>query len=253
MMVCDPVENGLAQGEVQVGLFDGDLGIAHTPCPRNSVSLGAGGSAIIEAADLYGRIQATGTLRGSFALSSKCELYLAIEGVRYDSIIAPIASSGIGPGYTNVGASTQVIASPMWLLAVQGKAVLPTAFTLDRHSWPLAVDAGAVLAWSPADRWVVHGSLFGMYGMALGGGPLFPTAGVTLNLGGEWRPTNGFGLVLDARTGFGYTAVVDVVSAGVGVRGAIGPHAGLTLEAVAPLAGAERRLAALDLRFDWRL
>lgn len=250
---CDQVETGIASGEIQLGIVDGDLGIAHSVCPTTRVGFTAGGAAIIETENLYGRILGTGILKGSLALSRRTEVYASIEGLRYDSIIAPISSSGIGPGYTDVGLSTQVIASDTYVLAMQGKVVLPTAFTLDKHSWPLAADAGFAASWNPSVHWAIHGSVMGMYGMALGGGPLYPRGGITVAVGGEWRATPGFSLVVDARSGFLYTDVLDVVSAGVGVRGAIGKHAGLALEAVAPLAGRERTLAGAELRFDWRV
>ncbi len=251
--LCDAVESGLAQGQVQVGFYDGDLGVAPSVCPTTSVGFTGGGSAIIDTANLYGRIIGTGTLRGSVALSDRTALYVTIEGLRYDSVIAPISSSAVGPGYTDVGGSWQAHTGDKMIVAIQGKLVLPTAFNDDVNSWPLALDAGANVAWRPAERWTVHGSLLGMYSMALGGGPVFPTGGVSLDLGGEWNATKGFGLVLDGRSGFGYTSAVDVVSAGFGVRGAVGKHAGLAFEAVKPLAGRERALAGADLRFDWRI
>ncbi len=250
---CEAVENGIASGEVQLGLVDGDLGIARSVCPTTRVGFTAGGAAIIETENLYGRILGTGTLKGSLALSKRSELYLSIEGLRYDSIIAPISSSGLGPGYTAVGAGTQLVNHEPMTLAVQGKVVLPTAFTIDTHGAPLAMDAGLVGSWSPTVHWTVHGSVMGMYSMAVGGGPLFPRGGVTLDVGGEWRPTFGFSVVVDGRTGFLYTDALDVVSAGIGIRGAIGHHAGLALEAVKPLAGRERTLAGAELRFDWRI
>jgi hypothetical protein len=98
----------------------------------------------------------------------------------------------------------------------------------------------------------VHVSILGLYGMALGGGPAYPRAGANLTLGGEFRVTHGFVFVADAVTGFGYTDAVDIMGAAMGFRGAIGHHAALSLEALAPLAGRDRHLAAVDLRFDWR-
>ncbi len=249
---CDQVETGIASGEVQVGLVDGDLGIAHSVCPTTRVGFTAGGAAIVETENLYGRILGTGILKGSLAISRKTEVYASIEGLRYDSLIAPISSSAIGPGYTDLGLSTQVFATDTYVLAVQGKLVLPTAFTIDKHSWPLAADVGFAASWDPSRHWAVHGSLMGMYGMATSGGPIYPRAGITLDLGGEWHATKGFSLVVDARGGFLYTDPLDVVSAGLGIRGAIGKHAGLALEVVKPLAGRERTLAAGELRFDWR-
>ena len=56
---CDQVETGIASGEVQVGLVDGDLGIAHSVCPTTRVGFTAGGAAIVETENLYGRILGT--------------------------------------------------------------------------------------------------------------------------------------------------------------------------------------------------
>jgi hypothetical protein len=253
MMWCDTLENGLAHGQVQVGLVDGDLGVAQALCPQNRLGLAVGGGAIVETTNFYGHIVGSGTLRGTLAVSKRTALYASIEGFRYDAVIAPIASSAIGLGYTDVGASGQVVQTERFALAVQGKLVLPTAFTLNQNGWPLAGDLGLAAGWSPTEKVVVHGSVLGLGGLGLGGGPLFPHAGANVNTGLEWRATHGFGVVFDALGGFGYTAPVDVLAAGVGLRGAVGEHAGLALEATVPLAGRERTLAAFDLRFDWRL
>lgn len=253
MMWCDTLENGLANGQVQVGLVDGDLGVAQSLCPQNRLGLAVGGGAIVETTNFYGHIAGSGTLRGTLAVSKRTALYAAIEGFRYDAVLSPIASSAMGLGYTDIGASGQIVQTDNLALALQGKLVLPTAFTLNQNGWPLAADLGLAAGWSPADNVVVHGSVLGLGGLALGGGPQFPHAGVNVDAGLEWRATPGFGVVVDALGGFGYTAPVDVFAAGVGFRGAVGEHAGLALEATVPLVGRERTLAALDLRFDWRL
>ena len=253
MMWCDTLENGLANGQVQVGLVDGDLGVAQSLCPQNRLGLAVGGGAIVETTNFYGHIAGSGTLRGTLAVSKRTALYAAIEGFRYDAVLSPIASSAMGLGYTDIGASGQVVQTERFALALQGKLVLPTAFTLNQNGWPLAADLGFAAGWSPADNVVVHGSVLGLGGLALGGGPQFPHAGVNVDAGLEWRATRSVGVVVDALGGFGYTAPVDVFAAGVGFRGAIGEHAGLALEATVPLVGRERTLAALDLRFDWRL
>lgn len=252
-MLCDGLQNGLADGQVQVGFLDGDLGVARTPCVRSTLGLAAGGGAIIETANLYGHLAGGATLRGSWAVSTRTALYASVEAVRYDGVIAPISSSALGPGYTDLGVTTDVVHTEHAAVAVQATAVLPTAVTLNRHGAPLSADLGVIAAWSPTRAWTVHGSALGLGTLAAGGGPLFPAAGAHVDAGAEWRPTGGFGLVADVLAGFGYTAPVDVVAVGVGVRGAIGPHAGLALEVNAPVAGRERTLAALDLRLDWRL
>lgn len=252
-MLCDVLQNGLAEGQVQVGFLDGDLGVARAPCARSALGLAAGGGAIIETENLYGHLAGGATLRGSWAVSGRTALYASVEAVRYDGVIAPISSSALGPGYTDLGVTTQIVHTERAAVAVQGTAVVPTAIPLNQHGAPLSADLGLTAAWSPTRAWTVHGSALGLGGLAVGGGPLFPAAGAHVDAGAEWRPTAGFGLVADVLAGFGYAAPLDVLAVGGGVRGAIGPHAGLALELNAPLAGRERTLAAADLRFDWRL
>lgn len=251
-MWCDSWDNGLDQGVVEVGFLDGDLGVAHRVCPRTQVGLAAGAYAIVEPENFYGRIAASATLSGELALSKRTALYATIEGVRFEDVIGAIPTTSLGPGYTDVGASWLATGGERWSLAVQGKLVLPTAFLLNQNGWPLSADVGVAAAWTPKDWVVLHGAVLGLGGVALGGGPLFPEAGVSVDVGADWRLGKGFALVSDGVFGFGYTDVVDVVAAGVGVRGAIGPHAGLSLVGNVPLAGRERALTAADLRFDWR-
>ena len=68
MMWCDTLENGLANGQVQVGLVDGDLGVAQALCPQNRLGLAVGGGAIVETTNFYGHIAGSGTLRGTLAV-----------------------------------------------------------------------------------------------------------------------------------------------------------------------------------------
>lgn len=250
-MWCDAWTDGVPQGPVAADLVDGDLGAAHSVCPTTSVGLTAGGSAIVETENLYGRIRATGTLTGRLKLSEKAELYASLEAVRLDTIITAISVTGLGPGYTDVGASWRFAEGPHHALALHGTFVLPTAFTIDKHSFPLGVDAGLDAVYAPKDTLLLHGSLVPSFGVALGGGPAYPTFGVNLDAGAEWRPFKRFGFVLDGISAFGRTDVLDYAGVGVGFRGGIGEHFGLSLEARVPLVGRARELASADLRGTW--
>lgn len=251
-MWCDAWDDGVAQGPVEAGLVDGDLGQGHRICPRTSLGLSANTYAIIELENLYGRIVAAGTLSGSWAASDEVELWLSLEAFRYDMLIAPISSSAMGLGYTDVGASWRFWDGEKASLGLQGKLVLPTAFLIDQHSWPLSGQLGLVGVYAAQDRLLLHAALSPDFGLALGGGPLYPRFGVATDLGLEWRPFHRFGFVVDGITSFGRTDVVDYLGAGLGLRGGIGEHAGLSLEARVPFYGAERALAAVDIRFEWR-
>ena len=251
-MWCDAWTDGVAQGPVEAGFVDGDLGAAHRLCPQTSLGLAPTAYAIVEPENLYGRILATGTLTGSYALSDKVEVYANLEAFRFDTLIAAISVTGMGPGYTGVGASWRFAEGDHWGVGLQGKLVLPTAFTLDRHSWPLGADVGLHGAYALRDNLLVHGAAMPTFRAALGGGPAFPTFGVNLDVGVEWKPFKRFGFVLDSVSSFGRTEALDYTGAGVGFRGGIGEHAGLSLEARVPLAGRERALAAIDIRVNYR-
>ncbi len=251
-MFCDAWIDGVPQGPVAADIVDGDLGAAHGVCPTTSIGLTAGGNAIVELENLYGRIRATGTLTGSYALSDRAELYAKVEAVRFDTIITAISVTGIGPGYTDVGASYRLLEGPHAALGLHGTLVLPTAFTLDQHSWPLGVDVGADGVYAVKDNFLLHASVVPNFGAALGGGPAYPAFGVNLDLGAEWKPFKRFGVVLDGISAFGRTDVLDYAGVGVGFRGGIGDHFGLSLEARAPLVGKARELAGADLRGTWR-
>jgi hypothetical protein len=208
--------------------------------------------AIVEPENLYGRILATGTLTGSWAVSDRLELYAHLEAVRMDMLIAALSTTALGPGYTSVGASWRGLDREHWSVAVQGKLVLPTAFLEDEHGAPVGADAGAQFVWAPKDTLLVHAALQPNFGFAAGGGPLYPRFAANLDVGAEWRPFRRFGFVLDGVSSFARTDGRDHLGAGVGFRGGIGEHAGLALEARVPLVGGERALAAVDIRFDWR-
>lgn len=251
-MWCDAWTDGVSQGPVAASFVDGDLGAGRSVCPSTTLGLAGAGSAIVETENLYGRIIATGTLTGSYKLSEKTELYASIEAFRMDAIITAISVTGLGPGYTDVGGSWRFAEGPRHALALHGTFVLPTAFTIDKHSWPLAIDAGVDAVFAPKDTLLLHGSLVPNFGVALGGGPAFPTFGVNLDVGAEWRPFKRLGFVLDGISAFGRTDVLDYAGVGVGFRGGIGEHFGLSLEARMPLAGRARELASADLRGVWR-
>lgn len=251
-MWCDAWNDGVAQGPVAAGLVDGDLGAGQPVCPRTALGLDGTGSAIIETENLYGRIVATGKLTGSYVLNDRLSLYGSLEAVRLDTIITAISVTGLGPGYTDLGGSYRLLANDHAALAVHTTFVLPTAFTIDKHSFPLGWDLGLDAVYAPKDTLLLHGSLVPGVGVALGGGPAFPTYGVNLDVGAEWKPFHRFGFVLDGISAFGRTDVLDYAGVGVGFRGGVGEHFGLSFEARAPLVGRARELASVDLRGAWR-
>lgn len=251
--LCAVDTTGYATGPVPVSFMDGDLGAPRRYCPRTEASLGAGGLAIIDTANFYGRIAAGGTLSGSWAASAKTEVYAGIEFIRYETVITPIPADYLGFGHVSLGVSHHLYENDTLGLGVHGRTVLPTAVGLYNHAFPVGLDVGVSGVWQPVDVFSVHADVGAVGGAAITGGPAYPRAGARVTVGAQWHPVAPFGVVLDVASGFGYAEAVDHVAGGIALRGAIGKRVGIELGALVPFAGDERALATGELRVDVRL
>ncbi len=244
-------DGGMAEGPVTAGLLDGNLGQARRACPRTEASLGAGATLVADVDAFYGHIQAGATLGGSLALGEGTELFATFEALRYDALLSPFPSSVLGLGHTALGAGQRLYADEQTVLALHGKAVLPTAVGLYQHAWPLGFDLGLAWRFRAAEHLTLHANLAALTSFALSAGPALPRAGIAPTLGVEVRPWQAFGAVADLVGRFGVDAPVDVLGAALALR-AGGAHLGAELGATVPLAGRERALATVDLRVTWR-
>ncbi|MFZ5478597.1 MAG: hypothetical protein ACOZNI_17635 [Myxococcota bacterium] len=240
-MLCP--DDGMPVGPVQAGFYDGDLGVARRACHRTEVGLAGGGLVVADLANFYGHLVAGGTLDASWAATERVEVFASVEAFRYDTVLGAIPAEHAGLGHTAIGGSWAVRDGA----AVTGRVVLPTAAGLYENAFPYAFDVGMSFA-REAGPLVAHAAVYGLGSFAASKGPAFPRAGLSLTLGGEWRPVKPFALALDLTSGLGYTAGLDHVAAGIGLRGALGKRGGIELAATVPLAGEQRALATAELR-----
>ncbi len=243
----------IATGPVTAGLYDGDLGVPHRVCGRTEAAFVGGGLAVVDTANFYGHIVAGGTLEGAWAATDRTELFVAVEAVRYDTVITAIPAGYLGFGHVSLGGSQRLWSSDAMAVGAHGRLVLPTAVGLYANAFPLAMDLGASGVWAAHRTLRVHGDVAALGSVAASAGPSYPRAGVALTLGAEWQPVGPFALVVDGRAGFGYTAPVDVVAVAAGLRFGLGSRLGVELGGTVPLAGRERSLATAELRITMRL
>lgn len=250
---CELLVDGMPDGPVPASFYDGGLGRAHAVCPRSEVGIGGSGYLVSDAANFYGHIVASGVLDARVAVTPRFELYGASEFLRWDNAIGAISASWLGYGHTTLGANGIVLRQDTVVLAVNGKVVTPTAVGLYHGSWPVGVDVGLAGVWSKSDHFRAEAQLTMLGSAAITAAASQPRLGVGVDTGVEWRPSKGFGLVAQLDAGMGYTAPLDHLAAGLGLRTRLGARGGLELGGVVPFAGRERALTSVALRGSWRL
>jgi hypothetical protein len=250
---CMALRDGMPDGPAGTFLYDGGLGMAHPICPRNEVGFGAGAYLLADTANFYGHIVASGNLGGRWAPTERFEVFGGVEFLRFDNVIGALSSSYLGLGHTHVGVSGLLWQGDTMGISANGKLVLPTAPGLYEQSFPVGVDLAVAGAWSPSESVRLTAQVGGLGAAAFSGAGAYPRAGVQLHAGAELRPWRPLGVSLQVDAGFGYTAPVDHVAAGLALRGAVGKRGGIELGAVIPLAGRERALATATLRGTFRL
>ena len=243
---CDDHAYGLPSGPVTSGLLDGDLGRAHRVCGRSEIGLDAGGKLLIDL-PFFGYLSAGVRLDGSWAWGPRGELFGSFEVLRYDSLIAPLASSSLGIGHTTVGAAYRFLDRPAVSLGVNGKLVLPTAAPLYRNAWPIGIDAGLAAQFRVHPKVQFHAQAAAVHSFALGKGPGQPRIGAAVTAGTELRPDPTFAVVIDLYGSFGYTAPLDVFAAALALRFSDGKRFGFNVGATIPIVGRERSQVRFDL------
>ncbi|MFK7984643.1 MAG: hypothetical protein AB8I08_01345 [Sandaracinaceae bacterium] len=241
------------------GTADGMLGVPHRACPREEVALGGDGTVVAQTADLYGQIRASGRGRVSAPLlDPRVEGFVDWEFLRYQTVIRSVPGSYLGLGYLAFGASGQLLVEEDAVLALTGRAVLPTTSGLEFNTVPFSLDVGATgaLRVDPAVRlhaWV------NLVGTVQAGGPAFPRGGVRAGVGADLRAAEWLSFVLELASGFGYETALDFLSAQGGFRFGFSDEVGLEFSFSFPFLGGVRPFldGALpvsgSLMLAWRL
>lgn len=246
---CDDLD-GMPEGPVTAGLRAGDLGRGHRVCTRSEVALGPGAYLLADSANFYGHIVVTAVVAGSYAFGERTEVFGSLEMVRWDTVLAPFPQDYVGPGFSSLGASTRFYESDKAGLAVNGKVVFPTMY---ENAWPLGIDLGISGVWAPSRVVRLHAQVSGEFEGNLGRGPALPAFGVAPTVGIVWRPKTVFAMGLDAVASFGLVSAVDHFALAPVFRFSDGKRFGAEFGITAPLAGADRALATVDLLFSVKM
>ncbi|MEC7522155.1 MAG: hypothetical protein VYE22_19875 [Myxococcota bacterium] len=245
-------------GPLQVGIEDGNLGVAHRVCPRDEVAIGGDLLLVAHSAELYGNLRVGGRVRAAARLfDPNVEMYLSWEPVRYQTILGAVSAAYLGHGYLGWGLSAMVLNEGGRALAVTGRFVAPTTSGLDRGAQPVSLDLGLTAAYQASAHFRFHAWL-GALGTLYLGGPAAARAGLRVGGGADWRPYEWISFVLEISSGFGYRDGLDHLAASAGLRFALGTELGLELGATMPVLG-QRAYddgalpIAASLMLAWRL
>jgi len=242
--------DGMPEGPVTAGLRNGDLGRGHRVCARSELSLGPGAYLLADSDNFYGHIVVTGALTASYAFNDRTEVFGSLEMLRWDSVLAPFPQDYIGPGFSALGASTRLWQSETVGLSLNGKIVFPAMY---ENAWPLGVDLGVAGLWVVSRSVRLHAQISGEFEVNAGRGPALPRFGVAPTVGVVWRPVTVFAMGLDAVTSFGLVDTVDHFALSPVFRFSDGKRFGVDFGITAPLAGADRALASVDLMFSVKM
>lgn len=247
---CDE-QGGLPVGPAGVSLWDGGLGHARPVCGRTELAIAPRGTLLADAPAFYGRIVAEAAIEARVATpdGARTAVWLRLDPVRYESVLGAIPSSFLGIGTTSVGL-TQRLDDPDGggpvAVAFASELVLPTAVELTGNSWPVGFEL-AFAADTTKGAWSLHGQLGYVGSAAFTRGPSQLRTGFAGTVGAGLRAGDVFAVVLDVQTAVAYAAVLDHVAVAPGLRFGGGDF-GLELAAALPLLGADRTLAAVELR-----
>ena len=248
------IAGGMPAGPAQVGLLDGELGVARRLCPRTEVALGGSALLVADLAAFYGNVRASGVLWGSWTPGDeRTELFATLEAFRYQTVISSIDASYAGLGHLSLGGTRVLLLGRDWRFGASTRVVLPTAFGLYDNAWPLAVDLIAEVEWRAATVLTLHGHAGGLGSLALGGGPAAPEGALLAGGGAALRPLPWLAVVIELDADLGRTDALDHLAATGSLRFGVGERFGAELGAIFPLVGRERALAAAVLRLSWRL
>ncbi|MEO6951877.1 MAG: hypothetical protein ABI321_08695 [Polyangia bacterium] len=250
---CDRARStSLSDGPVVIGLYDADLGAGLSACLRREVSLYERAGAIYDVKGLYGDIRADTLLNGIFPLGHHVALLATIEVVHYELVVNSIVKAhALGLGQSTLGLAGRVLETSRFALTAYGRALVPTDAS-NTTVQTTGLDAGVTGTFRPRRDIELHAQLDGDFTVGLADGPSSARGGATVLVGAQYSPARWFGVVVDVGAMFGHRGAFDAFLPSLGLRFRVWRGIGLELDAVAPVAGAERRLALAALHLHFR-
>lgn len=236
---------------LQVVAAEGGQGLIHRVEPRSELELSLQPRALIDAPNLYGMLLGSLVLEGSWAASSRLELFGRLPVLQYRVLQnGPLREGQFSLGELALGISVELPATETFESALFLRLYLPTS-TEYRQAWPLGLEPGF-----SARGWISEGLLWHA-GLAAPITSVLSRAGapswfeVCPLFGGEWMPRQWLALVLDAQARLGTKGGFEQFSLAIGMRAIDGGSAEMELAAVFPLVGAWRFGPAGMLGVRW--
>jgi len=247
--VCDQSE--LSQGAVQASLRPGQLGLARSVCAANRLGLGQSGFLLVDLDNFFGSIRTATELQGEYQLSRTTSIFGLLEAYRYETVIASVAAVESGLGHSALGVAHRYFENADLSAAVTTRLVLPPPVGVYHNVSSLALDVATGVEWALRPRLAVHGTVGLLSSVGITREAVQPRLGTQLTLGLGWQPWRIFGVVADVVSGFGYAAPVDVVAAALSLRFLPAKRLTVSLDALVPVGGQARALAAGALRLNF--
>jgi hypothetical protein len=248
---CLPEARGLLSGPLQVGLREGELGLAHRACATSELVLQGEAGAVVDLADFYGQLRGALRLSGSYALGDATELFGSMELFRYQTVISSVSAAEAGVGHLSLGGLHRFWSREDLSLAAVGRLVLPTATGIYRRAWPVGLDAGVAAEQVLGTRWRLNGQLGLISSAAFSDIDSQPRLGLAATVGAGWQARSWLAVLGELHATSGYSSALDVLAVGLGVRMG-GERLGTELSALVPVAG-QRAPIGLVLRASWGL
>jgi hypothetical protein len=246
---CD--SRALPDGPLVIGFEQADFGVARRACPRTEVAVGGGGRAIIEEASFYADLRGAARADVSFQPFDQLELALSLEPIFYEQVIQSFRASHLGFGDTSVSGTLLAFARESFALSVMARATLPTAFGYYQNASPVGFDAGLLSTLEPVDGIRLHGGALALGSFAITKAAPDERGGLAMNLGADLVPFEWLAIVVDTHTQVLERDPLDRVAVGGGVRASLW-DVGCELGVMVPIAGADRHMAAVQLKLAYR-
>lgn len=242
-------KDGLPDGPVALGYFEGDMATGRRACPRTEAGLGGRFGAIIDTPDFYGALGVNGLVFGSWAWRRDTELFATLEAVNYSyAQNAVLTSTRMTLGNLTAGATHVLYEHRRFVGSLSGRLLLPTSFEIPGARL-VGAEVGHSSSWHALDWLEVHSYVGVDFTGALSRAASYTRVGGVALLGAQLVPTSWFAFVLDVS---GRAGAVTYLAPTVGLRFRAW-KLGIELGATLPLIGSDRHDFIMGGRFSWRL
>lgn len=233
--VC--AEGARVEGPLSASRFDADWGVAQRACPRDGITLGAQGLAVVDLPRRYGAARTAGYVRlGARLADPEVEGFVALEPVRHQLVIRSFQAETLGVGHVSWGAIGRVLHREGWALSVSGRIALPASNDLYDATLPVHLDLGLTAAHLVDARLRAHAWVLGSSAASFGEASDL-RVGARLGGGLDWRPLDWLDVIAELVFMVGDREGLTGALAQAGLRVTFDPAGSVELSASVPWLG----------------